>query len=131
MFTVMTQFISAVLISATTLTNPTTLDNPTKPKAALSFETSAFVTVNNQIRVAVNKTADVPVSVILRDNKNNVLFERTVGKKELQYAVKLTVDELADGDYELEVKSCEGSIRKQLTLGTKPLKTSSRIVAMQ
>jgi hypothetical protein len=130
MFTLMTQFIGAVLISAATLTNPTTPANPTTPKA-LSFQTSAFVTVNNEIRVAVNKTADMPISVILRDSKNNVLFEQMMGKKEVQYAVKLKVDQLADGEYELEVKSREGSIRKQLTLGTKPVETPNRVVAMQ
>jgi len=124
MFTVMSQFIGSVLLSAATLTNPTT------PKT-LSFDASAFVTVNNQIRVAVSKTDDISVAVILRDNHDNVLYQRTISKKEHQVAMRLTVDELADGQYELEVRSNEGSIRKQLTLATKPVQTPSRVIAMQ
>lgn len=114
----------SVLMSAATLSNPTT------PKA-LSFDASAYVTVNNQIRVAVSKTADVPVEVVLRSADRDVIFRQTISRKDAKYAVKLNVDELADGAYELEVKSEEGSIKKQLNLSTQPVQQTSRVVAMQ
>ena len=124
MFSLMSQVAASVLLSAATLTNPTT-------PATLPFDASAYVTINNQVRVAVQKTADVNVVVLLRNKANDILFRQNISKKESKYAVKLNVDELVDGQYEIEVKSNEGSIRKQLNLSTTPVQKASRIIAMQ
>ena len=124
MFTLLSQ------IAATALLNAATLTNPTEPNA-LPFDASAYVTVNHQIRVAVAKNTDVPVVVLLRNKSNEVLFRQNISKKETKYAVKLDVEELTDGDYELEVRSNEGSIRKQLNLSTAPVKQTTRVIAMQ
>ncbi|WP_232541117.1 hypothetical protein [Spirosoma endbachense] len=124
MYSLMSNLAVSILMGTATLTNPTT------PKA-LPFDASAFVTASNQIRVAVSKTADVPVVVLLRNSENQVLFRQSISKKEAKYAVKLNVDELADGKYELEVKSAEGSILKQLNLSTAPVKQTPRVIAMQ
>ncbi|WP_461101352.1 hypothetical protein [Spirosoma koreense] len=114
---------------ATLLLNASTLTNPTTPNT-LPFDASAYVTINNQIRVAVAKSSEVPVEVVLRNEAHQVLFMQNISKKEAKYAVKLNVNELADGQYELEVKSAQGSIRKQLTLSTKPVQQNNRVVAM-
>lgn len=124
MFSLLTQVAATALLSAATLTTPT------DPKA-LPFDASAYVTVNHQIRVAVAKNNDVPVIVLLRNKNNEVLFRQNISKKETKYSVKLDVEELADGDYELEVKSSEGSIRKQLNLSTTPVQQITRVIAMQ
>ena len=120
----MSQVVASVLLSAATLTNPT-------PPKGLSFDASAFVTVNNQIRVAVQKTADVPVVILLRSKDNEVLFRQNISRKEVRYAVKLDVNELTDGQYEIEVKSSEGSIRKQINVSTAPAQQMTRVVAVQ
>ena len=117
-------------VAASLLLSASTLFNPTNPKA-LSFDASAYVTLNNQIRLAVQKNAEVPVVVLLRNKNNEVLYRQNISKKEAKYAVKLDVSELADGQYELEIKSEEGSIRKQLTLANKPLQPTTRTIAMQ
>ncbi|WP_338876257.1 hypothetical protein WBJ53_11465 [Spirosoma sp. SC4-14] len=124
MLTLMSKLAGSILMSAATLANPTT------PKA-LPFDASAFVTVNNQIQLAVSKTSDVPVVVLLRNANNQILFRQGISKKESKYAVKLNVDELADGEYELEVRSSEGSIRKHLNVSTQPVQQTARVVAMQ
>ncbi|GAB4041203.1 hypothetical protein [Spirosoma gilvum] len=124
MLTLMSKVVASILVSASTLTNPTT------PKG-LSFDASAFVTANNQIRVAVNKNSEKPVLIMLRNKSNEVLFRRSISKNESVYAVKLNVDNLVDGTYELEFKSDEGSIVKQITLGPAPVQKITRIVAMQ
>lgn len=120
----MSKVAASVLMSASTFTNPIT---PT----TLPFDASAYVTVNNKIRVAVQKTADVPVVVLLRNKNNEVLFRQTIGRKDAKYAVRLDVNELPDGQYELEVKSSEGSIRKQLNVSTPPVQQTTRVVAVK
>ncbi|UHG92897.1 hypothetical protein [Spirosoma oryzicola] len=124
MLSFMSNLAISLFMSAATLANPTT------PKA-LSFDASAFVTVSNHIRVSVNKTDEVPVVVMLRNADNQVIFNQNISKKETKYAVKLNVEQLADGKYELEVKSSEGSIRKQLNVSTRPTEKSNRVIAMQ
>ncbi|GAB4022054.1 hypothetical protein GCM10028773_33230 [Spirosoma koreense] len=123
----MTKVAASLLLSASTLINPT---KPTTPKT-LSFEASAFVTNTNQIRVAVNKAEGVPVDLLLRDSENMVIFRHSIDRNEAKYTVKLNVDDLTDGKYVLEIKSREGSIRKQLNLSTKPVEQTSRLVAME
>lgn len=127
MLPVMTKIATSLLLSTSALINPT---NPTAPKT-LSFDASAYVTVNHQIRVAVQKSVDKPVVVLLRNKNNQILFRQQVSKQEAKYAVKLNVDDLTDGQYEVEVSSSEGSIRKQVTLSTPPVESTNRIVAMQ
>lgn len=124
MLTLMSKVAASILVSASTLMNPTT------PKG-LSFDASAYVTANHEIRVAVQKSASIPVVVVLKNKSNQVLFEQNIGKKEEKYAMKLNVDDLADGEYELEIKSSEGSIRKHVNLSTKPVPQSNRTIAMQ
>lgn len=123
MIAVITKFVGLLLVSVAALANPTT------PKT-LSFGASAYVTTNNQIRVAIEKATDKPVAITLRNKANEVLFQQTVAKKDAKYAVKLDVQDLADGEYDLEIKSSEGSIHKQLTLAT-PTQITSRAIAMQ
>ncbi|MFC5410435.1 hypothetical protein ACFPMF_14005 [Larkinella bovis] len=124
----MMTFLNTLICTA--LLNTPSVDPAAAPKS-LSFDASAYVTVTNQIRVAVEKTTAEPVTVVLRDQKNRVLFEQFVGKKEQKYAVKLNVAELADGTYELEVRSKDGSIRKEVNLGSQAVETSTRLVVME
>ncbi|MFD2574260.1 hypothetical protein ACFSUS_26735 [Spirosoma soli] len=123
MLPIITNLVSALLLSAATLTNPTT------PKA-LSFDASAFVTVNNQIRLSVVKNSTVPVVVLLRDRYKEVIYRQTLSTKEDKQAILFKLDDLSDGQYELEIKSCEGSIRKQLKLSSAPAQQQTRVIAL-
>ncbi|MVM37680.1 hypothetical protein GO730_08835 [Spirosoma sp. HMF3257] len=120
----MSKLAASLLLSASSLINPTT------PKA-LSFDASAFVTADHQIRLAVRKSAELPIDVTLRNQSHEVLYQHSIGKKEDKYTVKLNVNDLADGSYELEIKSSEGSIIKQLNVSSQPVQQISRVIAMQ
>jgi len=124
MFHLLTNLICATLINV----NPGTPATATK---ALSFDASAYVNAENKIRVAVQKSAAEPVVMLLRDKNNEVVFERVISKKAENYAVKLDVADLADGQYELEFKSKEGSIRKQVNLGTQSIQKTGRMIVMK
>jgi len=114
MFTLVSNLICAALLSTTPVTEPT-------EAKALSFNASAYVNAHKQIRVAVEKKVAEPVVVLLRNDKKDVIFERMISKKDLKFAIKLDVAELGDGQYELEVKASDGSIRKQVNLTTQPI----------
>ncbi|WP_234735791.1 hypothetical protein [Tellurirhabdus bombi] len=117
------------LIAAALLSTTTTTDEPAKTKA-LSFDASAYVTINRQIRVAVEKSDAAPVVVLLRNANNEILFKEKLGKNTQKYALKLDVEALKDGQYELEVKSDEGSIRKQVKIASEPVQTTTRQIVL-
>ncbi|WP_420149673.1 hypothetical protein [Spirosoma sp.] len=117
-------------VAASLLLSASTLINPTMPNG-LSFDASAYVTAKNEIRVAVEKPVNTPVTIVLRNKDNQVLYRQTINQKDSKYALKLNIDELGDGLYELEVKSSEGSIRKQLNVATQPVREVSRTIVMQ
>jgi hypothetical protein len=124
MYPIISKLVSSILLGAATLTNPTT------PKA-LSFDASAYVTTNNQIRLSVIKAADTPVMVYLKDQDNEVLYHQIISKKDEKHAIVFTLNDLPDGEYEIEVKSKEGSIKKQLKIASAPVRETSRLIAVQ
>lgn len=113
--------LASFLISANLFANPT---NPTKPS---SFDASVFVTKSNKIRLAVEKKNTDPVSVTLRqaNQRNAVIFNQQMGRKQTKMALQLDVETLDDGLYELEIKSKTGSIVKQVTLATPSVQAAS------
>ncbi|CCH53202.1 hypothetical protein BN8_02278 [Fibrisoma limi BUZ 3] len=123
MLPLMSKLVISALLSTATLIDPTT------PKA-LSFDASAFVTNTNKIRLSVLKSSEKPVTVTLRDSQHKVLYQQTLNKKETKQAFLFSVEDLTDGEYELEIASSEGSIRKQVKLSSAPVETT-RVIAMQ
>ncbi|NDU95179.1 hypothetical protein [Spirosoma terrae] len=123
MLPLMSKLALSLLMTSTVLTDPTT------PKST-SVEASAFVTIDKQVRVSVVKPADTSVDILLRDSENQVVYRQSLNRKDEKYAVKLNVEQLADGKYELEVRSAKNSIRKQLDLSTKPVQQTNRVIAM-
>jgi|GEM_PF-6470093 len=119
----MSKLVLSALLSTATLIDPTT------PKA-LSFEASAFVTNTNKIRLSVLKTGEKPVTVTLRNSQHEVLYQQTLSKKESKQAFLFSVEDLTDGEYELEIASIEGRIRKQVKLSSASVETT-RVIAMQ
>lgn len=116
--------IIAALLSANTATA-----TPNNPKAR-SFETSAFVTNQNKIWVAVEKFSPTSVTVILRKN-NEVFYKRFIGKNESKYAAKLDVSDLADGQYELEFLSSKGSVKKTVNIEKPVVQEPTRMISMK
>lgn len=116
--------ISALMLSAATLTT-----GPNMPTKALSFDASVYVTKANKIRFAVEKEATAPVTIVLRDQNKQVLFFKTLSKKETKMAAQMDVSDLNDGTYEIEFASKEGSIKKQVDLKT-PVQAPTRSITM-
>ncbi|MGA0559902.1 DUF3244 domain-containing protein [Larkinella sp. VNQ87] len=125
MFNILSNLICTAALMSAPLSN-----DPAAPQKVLPFDASAYVTSDNKIRVAIEKSAPEPVAVLLRNAQNEIVFQDFVMKKELKYAVRLDMKNLADGAYELEFKSSKGSIRKQVNLATKPVNEPIRMVVL-
>ena len=120
--------IAMALLNSTSLIAESTV--PAKPT---SFEVSCYVTKAKKIRLALEKTTAERLQIALRQaGKKHVLFFQSVGRKDTKAAFLLDVDQLTNGDYELEIKSATGRIVKQVKLETvAPVVASERLLAVQ
>lgn len=132
MFNVLTSVAAKTLFAFLVLSNTTPFANPTAPAKPASFDASCYVNKANKICLAVAKTDVEPVSISLKEIGNSaVLFTRHMSKKQTKLSLQLNVDELADGIYELEVKSATGSIIKRVNVSSvAPQDATERMVLM-
>ncbi|MFN4146677.1 MAG: DUF3244 domain-containing protein [Runella sp.] len=123
MKTIITSLVCALAFSTATLANPTT-----EEKKATRFESSAFVTNDASVRVAVKKNAPERVYVTLKNNRGEVLFTETISKKSMSYAAKINVQNLTDGVYQLEIVSGSDRVVKTLNLTSKTVEVERKVV---
>jgi hypothetical protein len=117
---------------ALALTTSVAFAKPTEEKTSnnrpeATFESSAFVTADANLRVAIKKNAPQKVYLTLKNASGDVLFAETVGKKEMTYAAKINVSDLNDGSYQLEITSGTNRVVKQLNLVSKKVETQRQV----
>ncbi len=99
----------------------------TIPAKTLSFDASVYVTTQNKVRMAVEKTTPEVLTMTVRDNTQQIVYSKQISKKDMKVAVQFDMSELTDGKYELEVASKDGSIKKQVELKTASQQPSRKI----
>lgn len=119
------------LASTVTFATPTEGKNSdshsTESRPAVTFETSAYVTKDASIKLAVKKNAPERVYITLRSANNTILYREIVNKNEMFYAAKINVDELTDGVYKLEVATDKDRVVKRLNLTSLKSEVERRI----
>ncbi len=90
-----------------------------QPASEATFAASAYVTRSNKIRVSIDKPNREPMTISLRPvGQPHVVFTEHVHRKTTKTTLLLDVDQLADGVYELELKTSSGQLIKQIDLRT-------------
>jgi ribosomal protein S6 len=117
---------------ALALTTSVAFAHPTEDKTSnnrpeATFESSAFVTADANLRVAIKKNAPQTVYLTLKNTEGQVLFAETIGKKEMAYAAKINVSDLTDGNYQLEIVSGKNRVVKQLNLSSKKVEVQRQV----
>ncbi|AYQ33378.1 hypothetical protein [Runella sp. SP2] len=114
------------LTSTVAFAHPTKEEKTTtRPEAA--FESSAYVTNDAKIKVAIRKNAPAKVFLTLKDANGDVLFKQTVAKNEMNYSAKFNINELSDGVYNLEIESGESRVVKQLNVVSKKIEIERKV----
>lgn len=118
---------------ALALTTTVAFAHPTEEKTSnnrpeATFESSAFVTADANLRVAIKKNAPQKVYLTLKSKDGQVLFAETIGKKEMAYAAKINVSDLTDGTYQLEITSGQNRVVKQLNLSSKKVEVQRQVI---
>lgn len=118
---------------ALALTTTVAFAHPTEEKTSnnrpeATFESSAFVTADANLRVAIKKNAPQKVYLTLKSKDGQVLFAETIGKKEMAYVAKINVSDLTDGTYQLEITSGQNRVVKQLNLSSKKVEVQRQVI---
>jgi|JI6StandDraft_1071083.scaffolds.fasta_scaffold104032_2 hypothetical protein len=112
--------------------------NPRRPaenhtienRTAVTFETSAYVTKDASIKLAVKKNAPERVYITLRSANNDILYRETINKNEMSYAAKINVNELTDGVYKLEIATAKDRVVKRLNLSSSKTEADRKITVL-
>lgn len=100
---------------------------PGRPAVA-SFKTGIYTTLTGKLNIALDKQAGGPVDIQLKNSTGGLLYSQHLGKKEAQFRTRLNVDDLADGDYQLEITNGVETTRQTVTLKTKQPTALNRII---
>lgn len=121
------------LVSSSAFANPSEGKkphaSPVENRPAVTFETSAYVTKDASIKLAVKKNAPERVFITLRNANNTIIYRETINKNDMSYAAKINVDELRDGAYKLEIATKNDRVIKKLNLSS-PKTESERVITV-
>ena len=110
-------FVIAALLAMTFVTNASNKnDEPTKGK---TFEVGMFQSVNSmKMNVMIQKTTDKDLTVVLKNNKGEILISEHVRKNDSNYHAKYDLSELEDGKYIFEFTKGDEKLVKEVNLVT-------------
>ena len=103
--------------------------SPTKSK---TFEVGMYQSVNTlKMNVMIEKSSDKNLSVVLKDEKGNVLYNERVTKGAKSYHGKYDLSELADGKYTFEFIKGDEKMIKEVNLSSGVQVESSRQIVVE
>ncbi len=107
-------------------------DNNTKPTKSKTFEVGMYQSVNTlKMNVMIEKSADKNLSVVLKDEKGNVLYNERVTKGAKTYHGKYDLSELADGKYTFEFTKGDEKVIKEVNLSSVESIESTRHIVVE
>ena len=117
-------------LSAVSLISNGAVSN-TAPTKSKTFEVGMYQSVNTmKMNVMIKKSADKNLSVILKDEKGNVLYSERVTKGTECYHGKYDLSELADGKYIFEFIKGDEKVIREVNLSSEAPTERSRLIAM-
>lgn len=100
---------------------------PGRPAAA-TFKTGIYTSANSKLNIALDKQIGGAVDIQLKTTNGVLLYTQRVGKKEESFRIRLNLDELADGDYVLEITNGVQLTRQTVSLKTRQPAALNRVI---
>lgn len=101
-----------------------------RPAAAASYKTGVYSTVAGKLNIALDKATGGAVDIRLKDTSGKVLYAQHVGKNEHSCRLRLNLNDLEDGVYQLEITNGVETTSQNVTLSTKQPSVPNRIVSI-
>jgi hypothetical protein len=121
-------FAIAALTAMSFISNAT--PNSVAPTKSKTFEVGMYQSVNTQkMNVLIEKTTDKRLTVVLKNEKGDILYNENVSKNSKIFHGKYDLSELADGKYTFEFTKGDEKIVKEVNISSeRPTETKREIV---
>lgn len=105
--------------------------NPiTRPANVASYKTGIYSSVDGKLNIALDKTVGGSVNITLKDANGNTLYVERLGKKATTSRIRLNLDELKDGTYQVEITNGVETTTHSVVLSTPQSSSPARVVAL-
>ena len=123
-------FVIAALSAVSLISNGA--DKNTAPTKSKTFEVGMYQSVNTlKMNVMIEKSTDKNLSVILKDEKGNVLYTERMMKGAKNYHGKYDLSNLADGKYTFEFTKGDEKVIKEVNLSSEAPTESNRQIVVE
>ncbi len=122
-------FFSLVSIT-TSLAATLSTDQPARPAVVTPYKISIYPTAEGKLSIALDKETGGAVVIRLTNSQSKVCFAQRVGKHERVARLRLDVNGLPDGAYQVVITNGLDTTTHALRLGTQPPRVNYRLVAI-
>jgi Secretion system C-terminal sorting domain/Bacterial pre-peptidase C-terminal domain len=122
----------ALTVSLVTLSSSFAIAKPGDRRIApVAYKTGIYTTAEGKLNIAIDKETGGSVDIRLTNTKGLLLFAQRLGKNEKGSRMRLDVNQLQDGTYQVEITNGVETTTHNLTLSTKQTdRPTGRLVAI-
>lgn len=131
MKTLLTTLLVAASFTLTSFSTTQAETGPTrKPTQVASYQSGMYTTAEGKLNIALDKQTGGAIDVRLVNQEGKILYDQQIGKHKTTARLRLDLSELPDGAYQLVISNGRDVTTKAVTILTKPVATSGRLVAL-
>ncbi|WP_080054103.1 PPC domain-containing protein [Spirosoma aerolatum] len=117
-----------IVTSAATFAETNPGSNPDK---TASYQSAVYTTNSGKISIALDKQKGSTADIKLKNNNGQVLYSYHLGKNENTYRSRLSVNELPDGVYQVEISNGSEVTTHTVTVSTQQPTAPSRVISLK
>ena len=101
-----------------------------RPATVATYKTGIYSDTQSKLNIALDKETTGSVDIMLKDAAGKILFSQHLGKKEQTARIRLNLNDLPDGAYQVEITNGVDTTTHRLSIATKQPSTPGRLVAL-
>ena len=131
MKTLLTSLFIAAALTLTSVPATQAENGPArKPAQVASYQSGLYSTAEGKLNIALNKQTGGALDVRLLNQAGKAVYVQPIGKHQTTVRLRLDLSELPDGAYQLVITNGRDITTKAVTISTKPVAMSARLVAL-
>lgn len=100
------------------------------PDKTASYQSAVYTTNSGKISIALDKQKGSTADIKLKNNDGQVLYSYHLGKNENTYRSRLSVNDLPDGVYQVEISNGAEVTTHTVTVSTQQPTAPSRVISL-
>lgn len=101
-----------------------------KPAQVASYQSGIYTTVAGKLNIALDKETGGTIDVRLTNEAGQVVFDQLVGKNQTTVRLRLDLNNLPDGAYQVVISNGKNVTTHAVTISTRPAVNTPRLVAL-